>query len=587
MHLHTDLSPSLSMKSISLARPQLLNALWALHDVKGYLDDEDVGHLSTLFNVSAIEIEGVISFYHFFHRQPVGNHSIYLNNSIVSQFSGFEEVKAAFEHETGAKAGKTDPSGMFSFFTTSCIGLSDQEPAALIDFFPFTELTPQKVKRTIAKLRTGSLAKDICDIPQDNIRYKPEPDRIFLLRDHEPGKVIGKLKDLEPTQVYELLGKAGLMGMGGAFFPVGLKWELCRKNHSNRKYVVCNADEGEPGTFKDRVLLNTLPGLVIEGMVLAAYAVGASDGIIYLRAEYRYLKNKIEQILNTFREQGILGDNISAKLPFSFDIRVQLGAGAYVVGEETALLNSMEGLRGEPRTKLYFPVERGYLNKPTVVNNVETYACAARIIEFGPEKMLSLGTKNCPGTKLISISGDVGKPGIYEIEWGMVLGDLLNLCEAKNTNYIQVSGPSGSSVSWKEFNRRICREDLPCGGSFMVFNRERDILDILLNFSSFFMHESCGVCTPCRAGNFILHRKLEKLKLGMGTLRDLSDLRQWCKSIKKTSRCGLGQMSPNPILDTLKKFPEYFDQRVDRSGSRLNQGFNLEAAEEEYNEAIA
>jgi [NiFe] hydrogenase diaphorase moiety large subunit len=575
------------MKPINLARPQMLNALWALHDVKGYLNDDDVAHLSTLFNVSAIEIEGIISFYHFFHRQPSGKHTIYLNKSIVSEFKGYEEVKNAFTKETGAKAGKMDATGQFGFFTTSCIGLSDQEPAALIDFYPFTELTPQKVKHTIAKLKTGSTAKDICDIPADNIRYTPGPERTFLFQDYEPGRIIGKLKDMDPNQIYEQLIKAGLMGMGGAFFPAGLKWELCRKNHSNRKYVVCNADEGEPGTFKDRVLLNTVPGLVIEGMILAGYTVGASDGIIYLRAEYRYLKNKIEETLNGFREDGLLGDNIPAKQPFSFDIRVQLGAGAYVCGEETALLNSMEGLRGEPRTKLYFPVEKGYLDKPTAVNNVETFACAARIIESGPEKMLNLGTKNCPGTKLISISGDVGKPGIYEIEWGMVLGDLLSICEAKNPNFIQVSGPSGTSVSLKEASRRICREDLPCGGSFMVFNKDRDLLEILLNFSNFFMHESCGVCTPCRAGNFILHRKLEKLQLGMGTLRDLVDLRHWSKTIKKTSRCGLGQMAPNPIIDSLKKFPEYFDQRVDRSGSRLNQGFDMEAAVKDYNDAIA
>ncbi len=575
------------MEPISLARPQLLNALWATHDVKGFLDDTDVAHLSTLFNVSEVEIEGVISFYHFFHRQPTGKHAIYLNNSIISQMSGFEEVRNAFEKETGAILGGSDPSGQFAFFETSCIGLSDQEPAALINFCPFTELTPQKVKRTIAKLKSGSKASDICDFPKDNFRYKPDEDRTFILTEYEPGRVVRRLREFDTSEIYEQLIHSGLMGMGGAFFPTGLKWELCRKNHSNRKYVVCNADEGEPGTFKDRVLLNTLPGLVIEGMILAGYAVGASDGIIYLRAEYRYLKSKIEATLANFREEGLLGDNIPAKQPFSFDIRVQLGAGAYVCGEETALLNSMEGLRGEPRTKLYFPVEKGYLNKPTVVNNVETFACAARVIEQGPEKMLSLGTKNCPGNKLISISGDCGRPGIYEIEWGMQVGDLLSLCEAKNPNFIQVSGPSGTSISYKDASRRICREDLVCGGSFMVFNKERDILDILLNFSHFFMHESCGICTPCRAGNFILHRKLEKLKLGMGTLNDLVELRQWGKTIKKASRCGLGQLAPNPIIDTLKKFPEYFDAIVDRSGSRLNKGFNMEAAVKDYVEAIS
>jgi [NiFe] hydrogenase diaphorase moiety large subunit len=375
------------------------------------------------------------------------------------------------------------------------------------------------------------------------------------------------------------------MGMGGAFFPTGLKWELCRRNHSNRKFVVSNADEGEPGTFKDRGLLNRLPGLVIEGMILGAYAVGASEGIIYLRAEYRYLKEKIETTVEEFRQQGLLGDHLPAKQPFSFDIRVQLGAGAYVCGEETALLNSMEGLRGEPRTKLYFPVEKGYLGKPTIVNNVETFACTARIIERGPEAMLRLGTKDSPGTKLISVSGDVARPGIYEIEWGMRLGDFLDLTGAEDPYFVQVSGPSGVSVSMKEKNRRLSREDLVCGGSFMVFNRQRDLLHILLNFSNFFKHESCGICTPCRAGNFIMGRKLQKIQLGLGSLRDLVDLEDWGKTLKQASRCGLGQMAPNSIVDAIHKFPEYFDSRVDKSGSRLNQGFDMARAVREYEEA--
>ncbi|MCC6725151.1 MAG: NAD(P)H-dependent oxidoreductase subunit E [Saprospiraceae bacterium] len=574
------------MQPISLARPYLLNAIWAMHDVKGFLDDNDIAQLSTLFGVSAVEIEGVVSFYHFFHRQPSGKHTIYLNNSIVSEFSGFEEVKRAFEKETGAALGKVDATGNFGFYETSCIGLSDQEPAALIDFYPFTELTPQKVKHIVSKLKTGSTAAAICDMPKDHIRYTPPDDRAFIFRDFEPGRAIKKLVDLEPAEVFNLIKEAGLMGMGGAFFPTGLKWELCRRNHSNRKFVVCNADEGEPGTFKDRVLLNHEPGLVIEGMILGAYAVGASEGKIYLRAEYRYLKDKIEATIEDFRQRGLLGDDLPAKRPFSFDIKVQLGAGAYVCGEETALLNSMEGLRGEPRTKLYFPVERGYLSKPTIVNNVETFACTARIIELGPQAMLRLGTKESPGTKLISVSGDCERPGVYEIEWGMKLGDFLDLVGAQDPYFIQVSGPSGTSVSMKERERRISREDLTCGGSFMVFNKNRDVLQILMNFSNFFKHESCGICTPCRAGNFIMNRKLQKIQIGLGALRDLMDLEDWGKTLKQASRCGLGQMSPNSIVDAIHKFPEYFDSRVDKSGSRLNHGFDMERAVREYEEAV-
>jgi [NiFe] hydrogenase diaphorase moiety large subunit len=573
------------MQSISLARPQLLNAIWAMHDVKGFLDDNDIAQLSTLFGVSAVEIEGVVSFYHFFHRQPSGKHTIYLNNSIVSEFNGFEEVKRAFEKETGAALGNVDATGTFGFYETSCIGLSDQETAALVDFCPVVELTPQKVKTLIAKLKSGAPAITVCDEPKNNIRYTPG-ERTYILKDYQPGTALQKLGELAPTEVIQQVKDAGLMGMGGAFFPTGIKWEACRKNASNRKFVVCNADEGEPGTFKDRVLLNTMPGLVIEGMTLGAYAVGASEGIIYLRAEYRWLKEKIEQTLEDFREKGWLGDHIPAKQPFSFDIRVQLGAGAYVCGEETALLNSLEGKRGEPRTRRYFPIERGYLSKPTLVNNVETFVTAARILESGPARMRELGTKDSPGTKLISISGDCAKPGIYEIEWGMHLSELLALCEANDPYYVQVSGPSGTAVSMKERNRRLCKEDLLCGGSFMVFNKSRDLLQILLNFNNFFKHESCGICTPCRAGNFILNRKLEKLEMGLCSLRDLVEIEDWGATIKQNSRCGLGQMAPNSIIDAIHKFPEYFDSRVDKSGSRLSRGFDMERAVREYEEAV-
>jgi [NiFe] hydrogenase diaphorase moiety large subunit len=557
-----------------------------MHDVKGYLSDDDIAQLATLFNVSNVEIEGVVSFYHFFHRQPSGKHAIYLNNSIISELQGFSEVKNAFEKETGASFGKVDPSGTFGFFETSCIGLSDQEPAALIDFYPCTDLTPQKVKTIVAKLKSGGSMETICDEPKNNIRYTPG-ERTFILKDYEPGTILQKLQELDPLDVINQVKESGLMGMGGAFFPAGIKWDTCRRNTSNRKFVVCNADEGEPGTFKDRVLLNTNPGLVIEGMALGAYAVGASEGIIYLRAEYRWLREKIAQAIRDFREKGLLGDNIPAKQPFSFDVRIQLGAGAYVCGEETALLNSLEGKRGEPRTRRYFPVERGFLAKPTLVSNVETFACAARVIEQGAARMRQLGTKDSPGTKLISISGDCAKPGIYEIEWGMRLGDLLNLSEAENPYFIQVSGPSGTSVSMKERSRRLCKEDLLCGGSFMIFNQNRDLLQILLNFSNFFKHESCGICTPCRAGNFILNRKLEKLQLGLGSLRDLVELEDWGATIKQNSRCGLGQMAPNSIVDTIHKFPEYFDKRVDKSGSKIYRGFDLESAEKEYEEAVS
>lgn len=573
------------MQQISLSRPQLLNALWAMHDVKGHLDDDDVLQLARLFDVSAVEIEGVASFYHFFRRKPSGRHVVYLNDGIIAELQGLAEVRDAFERETGAKRGGVSPDGEFGLFDTSCIGLSDQEPAALIDFHPFTALTPRKVKTIVSKLRSGVPVEAVADEPEDNVHHTPPGDRAFVLRPYEPGAAVAQLLHRTPESVIDEIRAAGLLGMGGAFFPTGIKWASCRGYPSSRKFVVCNADEGEPGTFKDRVLLKRLPGLVIEGMILGAYAVGASEGILYLRAEYRWLKARIEAVLEEFRERNWLGDQIPAKEPFSFDIRVQLGAGAYVCGEETALLNSLEGRRGEPRARRYFPVERGYLRKPTIVNNVETFCHAARIVELGADAMRRLGTSDTPGTKLISVSGDCAKPGIYEIEWGLEVGGLLSLCGAKDPWYVQASGPSGTALSMRDRGLRLGKEGLLCGGSFMVFDRSRDLLRILTNFSAFFDRESCGICTPCRAGNFILTRKLEKIRRGLGTLRDLVEIQQWGHTIKQNSRCGLGQTSPNSILDAIQKFPDYFEGRVDRSGSRLNRGFDLDASVVAYDEA--
>lgn len=573
------------MQQISLSRPQLLNALWAMHDVKGHLDDDDVLQLARLFDVSAVEIEGVASFYHFFRRKPSGRHVVYLNDGIIAEIQGLAEVREAFERETGARLGGVSPDGMFGVFDTSCIGLSDQEPAALIDFHPVTSLTPRKVKTIVSKLRSGVPAEAVADEPEDNVRHTPAGDRAFVLRPYEPGAAVAQLLERTPESVIEEIRAAGLLGMGGAFFPTGIKWASCRGYASSRKFVVCNADEGEPGTFKDRVLLRRVPGLVVEGMILGAYAVGASEGILYLRAEYRWLKERIEAVLEEFRERNWLGDAIPAKVPFSFDVRIQLGAGAYVCGEETALLNSLEGRRGEPRARRYFPVERGYLRKPTIVNNVETFCHAARIVELGADAMRRLGTPDSPGTKLISVSGDCARPGIYEIEWGLKVEELLALCEARDPFYIQVSGPSGVALSMRDRGLRLGKEGLLCGGSFMIFDRSRDLLRILANFSSFFDRESCGICTPCRAGNFILTRKLEKIRRGLGTLRDLVEIQQWGHTIKQNSRCGLGQTSPNSILDAIQKFPDYFEARVDRSGSRLNRGFDLDASVAAYDEA--
>lgn len=567
-------------------RSQTLNLLWEAQNAHTYITDHDITRIAKKLDISEVELDGVASFYHFFNRKPAGKFRIYLNNSILSEIKGHRHILSAFEEATGATLGHTDPTQTFGLYHTPCIGLCDYEPSALINLHPFTNLTPEKVHHIITQLKSGQSTEELADPIIDHIRYTPIPEKTFLLRPHTPGKALLPLHKYTPDELIGVIKSSGLSGRGGAFFPTAVKWELARNNPGTHHYVICNADEGEPGTFKDRMLLNQYPGLLLEGMIIAGYATQAQYGIIYLRAEYRWLLNKLLQTIDDYRQMGLLGTTLPFANPFQFDIRVQLGAGAYVCGEETALLESLEGKRGEPRTKTFFPVQHGYLNQPTVVNNVETLCAAARVVELGSEAFANTGTPLTRGTKLISVAGDCSLPGIYEIEWGMPIAGLLQLAGADNAHFLQVSGPSGQSINaTKAASQRIAGEDIPCGGAFMIFNQSRDILQILRNFTEFFKHESCGMCTPCRAGNFIFSRKLEKLSRGLGSLQDLTEMRQWAQIMKLTTRCGLGATAPNPLIYAIERFPEYFEQTLNTNNSGMNQSFDLESALQPYRNA--
>ncbi|MDP3352554.1 MAG: NAD(P)H-dependent oxidoreductase subunit E [Flavobacteriaceae bacterium] len=590
-------------------RTSLLNVLWDIQKKRRHISSEDMVKIAKEFKMSKMEVEGIVSFYHFFHQSDVGKYTVYLNNAIISKIKNHKEVKEAFEHEVGIKFGHITADKMFGLFETSCIGLSDQETAALINYRAFTNLTSEKVKSIISQLKSGVAIDEIADFPEDNIQYTPSKNKIVFFRNYEPFSSLKKLEDNSPEAIIELVKNAKLSGRGGAFFPTGLKWELCKSQKEPQKYIICNADEGEPGTFKDRVLMNKLPGLLLEGMIMAGYAVGASKGYIYLRAEYSYLKEKLEQTISEFKKQAWLGKNIKANKTFDFEIEIFMGAGAYVCGEETALINSMEGKRGEPTTKEYFPVEKGYLGKPTVVNNVETLCAVPRILEMGVDKYLSIGTKLTPGTKLMSVSGDCKKPGIYEIEWGMKLKDFLKLIEAENPHYILYNGFSGECLSEADLDREISGENLLAdhiqfefndpieyarkmrgvglrsGGSFMVFNKDRDLLQILKNISDFFVEESCGVCVPCRTGNFLLNKKINKVINRHADATDLEQVKEWSNIIKQSSRCGLGKTSTNCLLTAMLKFPEDFEKGL-LAESDFNHTFNLENATAEYNAII-
>ncbi len=367
---------------------------------------------------------------------------------------------------------------------------------------------------------------------------------------------------MSPNEVIRDVKTARLRGRGGAGFPTGMKWDFTRGASGDRKYVICNADEGEPGTFKDRVILTERPELLIEGMTIAGYAIGAQEGIIYLRAEYAYLRPFLEDMLQKARNMNMLGTDVMGKTGFDYDIRIQMGAGAYVCGEETALISSCEGMRGDPKNRPPFPAQKGYLGCPTSVNNVETFCCVARILDQGAGWFSQIGSKGSTGTKLLSISGDVRRPGVYEVPFGISMMEVLEMAGGDSAAAVQVGGPSGQLIGPDMYGRIICYDDLATGGALMVFGPERDLLKVVEYFMDFFVEESCGYCTPCRVGNVLLKDRLQNIMHGKGQPSDLVYLEELGASVKSTSRCGLGQTSPNPILSSLKNFRPLYEALV-------------------------
>lgn len=357
-----------------------------------------------------------------------------------------------------------------------------------------------------------------------------------------------------PDVIHEI-SQSKLKGRGGAGFPTGVKWNLAAATADDTKFVVCNADEGEPGTFKDRLILTEIPDLVFEGMTICAHAIGARHGIVYLRAEYTYLQDSLEKVLARRREQALLGDRILDQ-DLSFDIEIRMGAGAYVCGEETALIESLEGHRGEPRNRPPFPVNTGYLGHPTVVNNVETFVCAAAILSKGATWFSSMGTDKSSGPKLFSISGDCANPGVYEFPLGITVAELLAAVGGQNAKAVQIGGASGQCIPASEFNRAICFEDISTGGSVIVFGPHRDMLHVAKNFMEFFLEESCGQCTPCREGNATLLQGIEMLEQGRCSMAYLNELCKLGEVMQISSKCGLGQSSPNAFLSIVKHYRE-------------------------------
>lgn len=379
-------------------------------------------------------------------------------------------------------------------------------------------------------------------------KYQEKVNMIFKNLDCD--KVLDKALRLNKDQIVQDVINSGLKGRGGAGFPTGMKWKFASEQPAGKKYVICNADEGEPGTFKDREILDKVAMKVLTGMAICAHTVGSDEGYIYLRGEYNFLIPALQKTIDEFNAN-------MKKRGFKFHIGIKSGSGAYVCGEETSLIESMEGKRGEPRNKPPFPVVAGYLGKPTVVNNVETFVYTAMIVNDGPESFRKLGTQDSKGGKVFSVSGDTRFAGIYELELGMTLHDFVEVFGDGDTKAVQVGGASGFCVPRKHFKDTIIGfEGIPTGGSMMLFNSTRSMYNTLHNFLDFFCEESCGQCTPCRVGCQQLRNGVEAVKRGEKPAKYLDTLKSMSKTMSLTSKCGLGQSVPNAFNSIVDNFRE-------------------------------
>ena len=567
---------------------RMLDILRDAQDQFRWISREMMQTIAERTGLTTVAVEGVASFYAFLSLEPKGRVTIRLCDDIVDRFAGLSAVTEAFEEALGIKVGQTSADGAVSLEYTPCIGMCDQAPAAMINDVVITALTPAKVCDIVAGLQQGKRPEDLIAVRFDYLSPYARANAMVENNIKRTGPVLlgpvpnnaglQKALDQTPAQIIDQIEASGLRGCGGAGFTTGMKWRFAAQADNDRRFIICNADEGEPGTFKDRVLLTERPHLLIEGMTIAARAVGAREGILYLRGEYVYLREFLESVLAERRANGLLGDNILDTIGFNFDIRLQMGAGAYICGEEGALISSCEGLPGEPKTRPPFPVTYGYLGFPTVVNNVETFCHAARILDRGAQWFFDMGTAGSHGTKLFSVSGDCSNPGIYELPYGLSVRELLDMAGGENAAAVLVGGPSGTMIARDTFDRKLTFDDLATGGAIVVFSPDRNILEIVEYYMSFFVHESCGYCTPCRVGNVFLQKAVAKFRQGLANPADIAYMRDLSATIIETSRCGLGMTSPNPILSTLDNFPLVYSAMAKPPKDRLRATFDIQSA---------
>ncbi|RVT50131.1 NAD(P)H-dependent oxidoreductase subunit E [Rubrivivax albus] len=559
-------------------RAALVQILREVQALTHWLPREVLAAVADGVGLTPAIVEGVAGFYRFFHLQPVGRVHLLFSDNVTDRHAGSRHLVARLCERLGVVPDQVSADGAVSVGLTSCTGLGDQGPAALVNQHQvLTRLDDARIDDLAMRLLAGELPTAW---PSAWHQVMPQIRQAGPLLAAPPllGESLHALLARGADATLAELATSGLRGRGGAGFDTARKWALCRAApvpEGGTRVVVCNADEGEPGTFKDRVLLSEQADAVVEGMTVAAHVLGARHGFVYLRGEYRFLLEHLESVLARRRAAGLLGPGILGVEGFDFDIAIHLGAGAYVCGEESALIESLEGKRGVPRIRPPFPVEQGYQGQPTVVNNVETFAAAAHIARQGGVWWAGLGVPGSAGTKIHSVSGDCARPGVYEFPFGVTVAEILAAAGARDTQMVQVGGPSGLALGVGEFDRRIAFDDVPSAGAFMVFDATRDPFEVAHGFAEFFAHESCGFCTPCRVGTELVKRRFDKLARGHGSVFDERELRALESLLHGTTHCGLGATATNPLRDTLQRFPTAYARRL--QGPRFVPGFDLDA----------
>jgi len=556
-------------KLAGLGRTALLPAIHAVQELYGYAHPEALKEVGRVLNVPLADIYGVVNFYTLFYAEPVGKTIIHVCGDPACAMAGADSVLKMANQKVEQRILDGQLMETITVERSACLGLCEHAPAMLVQGAAVGQAS-QRIWEEMAEGRSrrphsivgGDISILTANCGHGHTTYLNE----FKARGGYAG--LRRAIKMDPADVIEMVKASGLVGRGGAAFPTGAKWEGAAKAAADQKYVVVNADEAEPGTFKDRVMMEDDPHRILEGLIIAAYAIGASKGYWYIRGEYAYSFQVVGKAIKEAKAAGILGENILGT-GFNFDVEVRRGAGAYICGEETALFESIEGKRGFPRVKLPFPTTSGLFGKPTVINNVETLANIPFILEHGAKTYRYYGTEKSPGPKLFCVSGDVVRPGLYEVPFGVSMRHLIfglagGMREGRTFKAALVGGAAGAFANQEHLDTRLSFEDLrsvglPLGsGVITVFDDTRIMKEILLRLTHFFAEESCGKCYPCQMGTQRQYEIMQRIAEGKPLPDDINRLTQVGWTMTDASLCGLGQTAASAILSAIKIWPELF-----------------------------